>query len=65
MTFAIGDRVKVKPEYDELAKVLGPFGHPGTQPGTVLEVHGETIIVGEDGSTAAPYKEHELELIAQ
>lgn len=59
--FEVGDRVRVKPEYDEVARVLGPFGHPGTRPGTVIEKYGDTLIVAEDDSTSAPYREYELE----
>lgn len=67
MKFKVGDRVRVKPEYDEVARVLGPFGHPGTRPGEIVDIsYGsefgeEYYLVAEDESTTAPYKEHELE----
>ena len=41
--------MRVKPEHDELLKILG---RP-TRPGTVIEVDGDTIIVGEDGEEEA------------
>lgn len=59
--FKIGDRVRVKPEHDELLHILG---RP-TKPGTVTEVYDDDdcVIVAEDGSTSAPYRPDELERI--
>jgi hypothetical protein len=55
--FKVGDRVAVREAYDEAFAILGMRAKPGT----VVAVHGESIIVAEDGGTSAPYQAHELE----
>lgn len=67
-SFKVGERVKVKPEFDELLKLLGK----PTNPGTVIslsESDSSVAIVAEDedgieaGGSSAPYSMHELELL--
>lgn len=70
MTFKVGDRVKVRPEFDELAKI--PIFGRSTRPGTVDQVFEDGIVVVaeddengvEGGGSAAPYEPHELELLS-
>ena len=64
--FTEGDRVRVRPEFDDLARVLG---RP-TRPGTVIAVYHDAVVVAEDdedglagGGSSAPYLPHELERI--
>lgn len=42
--FVEGDRVRVKPEYDDPARILGI----PTRPGTVVSVYPDVVIVAED-----------------
>ncbi len=68
--FHVGDRVSVKPEHDEVLRVLGK----PTGPGTITDIMGVSIIVAEDGEaeqgvweegggTSAPYDPEHLVLI--
>jgi hypothetical protein len=70
--FKVGDRVAVKPEYDELRKLAHIIPGSRTQPGVVVSIfeddnYGPTYVVAEDsedgpgGGSSAPYVEHELE----
>ena len=67
--FKIGDRVEVKPEYDELRKM--PIPGYRTQPGVVTAIHGGSIVMAEDnedgpgGGSSAPYKAFELRLVGE
>lgn len=65
--FSEGDRVQVKPEHDETLQFLGVR----TNPGTVLHVDDEYVLVGLDdehgveaGGQSVPYPATELTWIA-
>ena len=58
----VGDRVRVRREYDDL--VLSGFERLAgyrTGPGVVETVYPEAVVVTLDEGQAVPYKAHELE----
>ena len=61
---APGDRVQVRPEYDETLKLFGKR----TSPGTVTAIHdgdvGMTLTVELDEGQSVPYPPHELDRLA-
>jgi hypothetical protein len=60
VSFAVGDRVQVRPEYDETLRVL----EMRTGPGVIDAIHGAgidvLIVVNLDEGQSVPYKPHEL-----
>jgi len=60
MTISVGDRVQVKPEYDDTLRVLAVR----TRPGTVSAIYEDDIIVVDlDSGQGVPYHSHELNIL--
>ena len=59
--FKEGDRVQVKPQYDETLRLMNLRTTPGTID-TIYEEHG-TAVVNLDSGQGVPYAFHELERV--
>lgn len=57
---AVGDRVQVRPGYDDTLRVLGMRTAPGTVSAIYEEPDGPCIVVDLDDGQGVPYFPHEL-----